>query len=429
MSDKLRRLGVGSSPTLHVHFVVLDAEGNGTTTEEAYHVHEVVSGKVLPAAGHTHSLPETFIESAHDVAPASVALVAPGAEIDLREARVDAAERVIHDVVVLGESSINSGQLKGKPYRGRRYTPQAQADAVGLLEGARAYADHAMPDELAARRGNRSIRDFLGTYRNVRVDESAHKVRADLHVVKGSDGDRLLDIAERMPESLGISLDANGYGYVGDDDILCIESLTAIHSGDVVDKPATTSHLFESFDARGHYARARLSGSATPNPEGPMTGTKTTNNAGGETALREQLDAETAKRKAAEAEATKLREADEARTKVAETQAAVARVLESRPNVPPTIAARLRVRFAESVADETAIRKELDDELAHAAALLSEHQVESPFELAPLEESRGTGGKGGKPAGDDGEGAFRLAESVIAGACGVRPEKTENKDG
>ena len=140
---------------------------------------------------------------------------------------------MIKDVLLLGSKSSNAGA----EYSGREYLPRAMASAVPLLEGAKSYANHATESEMAERRGNRDVRDFIGVYRGVHHVEEAGEIRGDYHLVAGELGDRFLDMAERFPQALGLSIDAEGHGYVDDRGILCVEALTAVHSVDLVDNP------------------------------------------------------------------------------------------------------------------------------------------------------------------------------------------------
>ena len=88
---ELRRLGMSVTPNAHVHLVVLDDTGNGTTSEDAFHHHVVVGGVVQPSPmdGHSHSLPSEFVEVAAGTAvnPA-VRLHALASPVALREAKV-----------------------------------------------------------------------------------------------------------------------------------------------------------------------------------------------------------------------------------------------------------------------------------------------------------------------------------------------------
>lgn len=155
--------------------------------------------------------------------------------------KVDREKRVISGVAVLGPSSGNPGRTSsGKTYDRRSYTTAAMKGAVRLYEGARMFVDH-------GRTGRRSLAERVGVLRNVRYDEGRTKVVGDAHVFEGRSGDLIMDIAGRHHESLGLSHDAHGQGYVNNRELV-VEELDTVHSVDFISNPATNDHLFEELE-------------------------------------------------------------------------------------------------------------------------------------------------------------------------------------
>jgi len=144
-------------------------------------------------------------------------------------AHVDREASVIRDVAILGAESQN----------GRTYLPEALTQAARLLDGIKAYADHPPDDDMDKVRG---IQEALGKLQGTRVDAS--KVRGDFHVVPHAAW--LLDLAEKMPDMVGFSINGRGYTYQDDDGHTIVEAFERIRSADVVSEPASTSSLYES---------------------------------------------------------------------------------------------------------------------------------------------------------------------------------------
>lgn len=151
--------------------------------------------------------------------------------LDLTEARVDAENRVIHDVVL-----IRAGRSSNR----REYPAAVLESAVTVFEGAKAYADH--PDKPNK---PRNVRDITGWYENVRYDNGA--LRASRHFTPNSAGMDVWALAEiiatgKAPANLaGLSINAVGTGKViktDDGDIVEVESITAALSVDDVSTPA-----------------------------------------------------------------------------------------------------------------------------------------------------------------------------------------------
>lgn len=152
--------------------------------------------------------------------------------------QVDRAAGVIRGVKVLGRSS---GNRHGLNVAGTDYTPEALEAGRSLYEGCRLYVDHPPRSNPNA---ERSVRDLVGVLRGVaRKDDGLY---GDIHYPPDSiDGKRIADIAESMPECLGLSHNAVGSGLVRNNRYV-IESIDAVRSVDIVTRPATTRGLYES---------------------------------------------------------------------------------------------------------------------------------------------------------------------------------------
>lgn len=144
--------------------------------------------------------------------------------------RVDRAAGIIRGVKVLGLKSKN----------GREYTADAVRRAVPLYEGCRVFADHNT-------RGSRSVRDLVGTLKNVRFVEGSNAgLVADFHVLPSHPvSATAMDCAERAPGLLGFSHDADGDEKMRNGRRV-VENIERVNSVDLVVSPATNSSLFES---------------------------------------------------------------------------------------------------------------------------------------------------------------------------------------
>lgn len=146
------------------------------------------------------------------------------------EKRVDRDKGIIRGVKILGADSEN----------GRHYTPEARALAVkeGVYEGRAVFTDH------PAKPGDpRPVRHKLGRLVNIRLVDGVPY--GDLEVLKSHpDAELVFEVAERMPEQLGLSHNAQGEGEEKDG-VFVVHRITEVRSVDVVTEPATTNGFFE----------------------------------------------------------------------------------------------------------------------------------------------------------------------------------------
>lgn len=141
--------------------------------------------------------------------------------------RIDREQGIIYGVRVIGLESKN----------GRRYLREAVQAAKPLYEGARVYLDH-------QEKGERTVRDRWGLLVNVREAEDGG-LRADLkflkeHPLTGA----ILEAAEKF-EDIGLSHDSLGRSRMQEGERVVYE-IVEVNSVDLVEKPATTSNLWES---------------------------------------------------------------------------------------------------------------------------------------------------------------------------------------
>ena len=149
--------------------------------------------------------------------------------------KVDREAGVIYGVKILGAKSRN----------GRTYSAKAMKEAVGLYEGKQVHIDH--PDKKNAAQ-ERSVRDHIGQFRNVRFEEYRMALVGDFHYLKSHpESDAIAERAERMPDTFGMSHVADG-DCVRNGSEVVVESIKSVLSVDIVTDPATNTSLFESFE-------------------------------------------------------------------------------------------------------------------------------------------------------------------------------------
>ncbi len=146
--------------------------------------------------------------------------------------RVDRNNCVVHGVKVLGLQSQNDG---GK----REYLRGAAGKAVAMYEGAPVFVDH-------AKKGTpRSYRDRIGHLTNPHQEADGCIYADHAYNPKHPITEQYLDDAERHPENVGFSHDVDAIVTRKDGKVI-VEEITAVHSVDLVARPATNRSLFES---------------------------------------------------------------------------------------------------------------------------------------------------------------------------------------
>jgi hypothetical protein len=141
---------------------------------------------------------------------------------------VDREQHVIRGVKVCGLKSGN----------GRDYSRDALRNATHLYEGCRVFFDH--PE---GKSNTRRFRERFGRLVNVKVDGDG--MTADLRYnPKHPDAEQFLYLAENDPAGMGLSHNAEGSGRRVGGKVL-VESISKVHSVDIVDNPATVFSLYE----------------------------------------------------------------------------------------------------------------------------------------------------------------------------------------
>lgn len=157
---------------------------------------------------------------------------------DLSEAmagtRLDRERGVIEGVVLLTGEKVS----KNKTF----YTSKALTEAKSRYEGAKMFLDHPKAGEDV-----RSVRDFGGSYRNVRIEEGRY-LKADLHVLPNKDVRELVfSIAEAKTPGVGLSIRDRGHGRE-EKGVFLVEGFAArgSYSIDLVTEASVNENLFES---------------------------------------------------------------------------------------------------------------------------------------------------------------------------------------
>ena len=140
--------------------------------------------------------------------------------------------KIVRGVAMLGSHSSH----------GYDYKQEAMSNAVkgGLYEGVRIFINHA--------KGGRSPMELAGVFRNSRHE--SQKVRGDAHLLPNECGDLFWNIAKTMPEAASCSHVADGK-LVQRGTRKYVESITRVHSVDLVVQGATTKTVFEGQSPEG----------------------------------------------------------------------------------------------------------------------------------------------------------------------------------
>jgi hypothetical protein len=159
-------------------------------------------------------------------------------ESELAEAlgstKIDQQRGVIEGVLILTGDKVSRNKTL--------YTKKALQEAVSRYEGAKMYLDHPRDGETV-----RSVRDFGGTYKNVRLEEG-NRLRADLHLVPSPEvRNVVIPIAESKPTGAGLSIRDRGHGRE-ENGVFLVEGFAGKvpFSIDLVMEASVNETLFES---------------------------------------------------------------------------------------------------------------------------------------------------------------------------------------
>lgn len=175
-------------------------------------------------------------------------------EAGITPTSVDRSTRIIRGAAILGPDS---------PTRRRVYTEEAREDVVRLIaeKAIQVYFNH-RPD-WDCRSDPRDVRDLVANIvkGSAAVDEKG-MVRADVLALPGTDGDKLLDLAEAEIEHVGFSIDAFGMESDDNEDVQTITKVVHIWSVDVVTFAGTVTTFFE--EGRREVAAGQETGTVDP---------------------------------------------------------------------------------------------------------------------------------------------------------------------
>lgn len=152
--------------------------------------------------------------------------------------KIDEAAGIIKDVVLMTADKVSKNKTK--------YTRKALQEALKRYDGAKMYLDHPRKDELAERKGVRSIRDLGGTYRNLYIQEGpTPSLKGELHLLEHN-RDIALSIAKNPPKDTGLSLRDRGTVHE-EHGVTLVEGFTGDEfSIDLVVTSSLNKSLFES---------------------------------------------------------------------------------------------------------------------------------------------------------------------------------------
>lgn len=148
--------------------------------------------------------------------------------------KINKEKGVIEGVLILTGDKISKNKTM--------YSRKVLQEAVKRYEGAKMYLDHPKQGETV-----RSVRDFGGSYRNVRVEEG-NRLRGDLHLIPNDNvRSTVIPIAESMPAGVGLSIRDRGHGRE-ENGIFLVEGFAGKgpFSIDLVMEASVNETLFES---------------------------------------------------------------------------------------------------------------------------------------------------------------------------------------
>jgi hypothetical protein len=176
----------------------------------------------------------------------------------LLEAKAKDAEGKVFDVTL-----IRKGWSKNAPPFDAYYSEAVLAAAAPLYEGVKAYADHPTETEMKDR-PERSIRDIVGWYENVRVENGA--LRGELHLLESAQP-WLSPLLKEKPDLVGLSHNAMGKTKLAEAEGRTgrvVEAIAKVNSVDVVTTPAAGGSIDKL-----------IASTRQQNPEAPEEGNDT----------------------------------------------------------------------------------------------------------------------------------------------------------
>lgn len=174
----------------------------------------------------------------------------PQIRVKLREAKAQDKKVTFTDRRYIEAANIETHTIRNvcilKPVsaNGHTYSEAAMRQVAEKANGAQIYANHADWYPVV-----RKVEHLLGKLENVAYVEASKEVRGDAVLVPGELTDKVLAVAQKMPEMLGFSIVAEGIQEEKDGQLVVTE-ITRLESVDVVTKPATVTSLFESIQQK-----------------------------------------------------------------------------------------------------------------------------------------------------------------------------------
>lgn len=146
----------------------------------------------------------------------------------LREARVDKQSRMISGAKICGRHSEN----------GRIYLRPCFKESRDLYDGAVLRVEHTKKGQAIR------LDEAIGVVRKPRPKQSG--LYGDMDIFPGALGDRILHMAESVPDALGASHEAAGQVQRTRDGNDKVRKITEVHGVALTLNPATSSGLFEN---------------------------------------------------------------------------------------------------------------------------------------------------------------------------------------
>lgn len=164
--------------------------------------------------------------------------VSLGYESELSEAMatttINREKGIIEGVLILTGDKVSKNKTL--------YTKKVMKEAADRYEGAKMFLDHPKNGDTV-----RSVRDWGGTYKNVRLEEG-NRLRADLHLVANEEVRNIvIPIAESKLAGVGLSIRDKGHGRE-ENGVFLVEGFAGKgpFSIDLVMEPSVNETLFES---------------------------------------------------------------------------------------------------------------------------------------------------------------------------------------
>jgi hypothetical protein len=153
---------------------------------------------------------------------------------NLAESRINKSNRTIYGVHLMSTSKSRNGYI---------YTPRAMASCAKLAENCKAFLNHSTKTQRNETGGVRTMQDFLGTFRNIKISGSV--IKGDLIYMTKHES-LLEDLIFQKPKNIGFSIDAQVTMESDSQGKEQVKDMMALRSCDLVCSAAMVSGLFEN---------------------------------------------------------------------------------------------------------------------------------------------------------------------------------------